>query len=331
VAVEHKEQQLHRMLSSQQQLSQASSDGSQLLTRSDSDSQKHLSENIFVTSQQSLGTHHPFNQTIHCQSLKVSQSPVAHEQLSQKAVVHQQLSQNTVGAQQHFRRTLGSYQQQHTQSLSSQQFNYDQDGHASQQELYRNVDFDELPNLQCRQPTQTNVHTYRQYHEMTGSQPRSQTPGSQSENQRILGSGHVPRDSIFCSQQSSKASVIEQQKQQTLGSQHLNQQPNGGSGVDGQQQILALAQLLQTQPHLIQLLQSQSFSAQPVAYQRSEEQKHPVGDDVGSTQTQTKQQHLRRKRGCRKVNCQFCNSFPCGVCMPCTHPEKRRRCLRRYV
>jgi hypothetical protein len=31
------------------------------------------------------------------------------------------------------------------------------------------------------------------------------------------------------------------------------------------------------------------------------------------------------------VNCTFCNSLPCGVCEMCKHPERRQKCLRRYV
>jgi hypothetical protein len=43
------------------------------------------------------------------------------------------------------------------------------------------------------------------------------------------------------------------------------------------------------------------------------------------------QEKKRRKRACRNANCTFCNASPCGECKSCKHPERKNKCILRYL
>lgn len=43
------------------------------------------------------------------------------------------------------------------------------------------------------------------------------------------------------------------------------------------------------------------------------------------------QRKKRKKRSCKKANCIHCNATACGVCAACRHPERKNKCVLRYV
>jgi len=80
--------------------------------------------------------------------------------------------------------------------------------------------------------------------------------------------------------------------------------------------------------------EEQRDSSQEQEEQRDSTQEQEEQRD--SAQEQDDEQILslskeQRKKTCKQSDCPYCTTPPCGVCVPCTYPAKKQRCLDRWV